>query len=55
MDEGALVALIGAAVLAFLVRFFNVIIAWLAKVLQVEAPEPIGTHVVHTVTPDDET
>lgn len=34
-------ALVGALSLAFIVRVFNVVVVWLARVLDVEAPAPI--------------
>ena len=43
MDADQLAALIGAAVLGFVIRVFNTVVAWLARVLDVEAPEPIPT------------
>lgn len=43
MDANAVIALIGAALLAFVVRAFNVVLQWLARVLGVEPPEPIPT------------
>lgn len=42
MDSDAIIALFGAVVLAFVVRFFNVVLEWLARVLGVNAPEPIA-------------
>ena len=41
MDINAIIALVGAAVLAFVVRMANVVVIWLARVLGVEAPDPI--------------
>lgn len=39
--DGAVVAIIAAAVLGFIVRVFNIVVEWLAKVLGVEPPAPI--------------
>lgn len=41
MDGSAIVAIIGGAVVAFAVRAFNVVLEWLAKVLDVEPSTPI--------------
>lgn len=43
MTAEQVVALFGAAVLALVVRLFNVIVAWLARVLRVQPPDPIPT------------
>lgn len=54
-----IIALISAAVLAFIIRFFNVVILWLAKLLAVNPPEPIPpsplSEVVHPKSPLDHT
>lgn len=39
--DGPVVAIIAAAVLGFIVRVFNIVVEWLAKVLGVEPPAPI--------------
>ena len=41
MDTNAVVAIVASALLAFVVRAFNVVLEWLAKVLDVEPVEPI--------------
>lgn len=41
MDGNAVWALVGSVVLAFIVRFANIVIEWLARVLGTKAPEPI--------------
>jgi hypothetical protein len=41
MDANAVFALLGAAILAFAVRVFNMVAQWLSKVLGVDPPEPI--------------
>lgn len=41
MDSDQIISLIGAFLLAFVVRFFNVVLEWLSKVLGVNAPDPI--------------
>ena len=43
MTSEQIIALIGAALLAFIVRVFNVVVQWLARVLRVQPPEPIPT------------
>lgn len=43
MDGNAIVALIGGAVVAFIIRVFNVVVAWLSRVLGVVPPDPIPT------------
>jgi hypothetical protein len=43
MDTNAIVAIIGGAVVAFIIRVFNVVVEWLARVLGVEPPAPIPT------------
>lgn len=43
MDANAIAALIGAAALGFVVRVFNTVLEWLAKLLDVEPVEPIPT------------
>jgi hypothetical protein len=43
MDANAIIALLSAAILAFVVRVFNMVGAWLSKVLGVDPPEPIKT------------
>lgn len=47
IDPNQILALVGAALLAFVVRAFNVVLEWLARVLGVEPVEPIPT-------PDDD-
>lgn len=51
MGSDQIIALIGACVLAFIVRIFNVVVEWLSRVLGVEAPEPIPTHHTAATTP----
>lgn len=41
MDANAVWAIVGSVVLAFIVRFANIVIEWLARVLGTKAPEPI--------------
>lgn len=41
MNANGIGALIAAAVLAFAVRMFNVIVEWVARVLGVTKPDPI--------------
>jgi hypothetical protein len=43
MNASAVFALLSAAILAFVVRVFNIVGAWLSKVLGVDPPEPIKT------------
>lgn len=43
MDRSSIIALAASALLAFLVRFLNVILAWLSRVLGVVPPAPIPT------------
>lgn len=43
MNSDQVFALIGACLLAFIVRVFNVVVEWLSRVLGVEPPEPIPT------------
>lgn len=41
MDSNQALALLGAVIIAFVVRMFNVVIEWLSHVLGVEPPDPI--------------
>lgn len=41
MESNGVWALVGAIVIAFLIRVFNIISEWLSRILGVEAPEPI--------------
>jgi hypothetical protein len=49
MDTNAIIAIIGGAVVAFIIRVFNVVVEWLARVLDVEPPAPIPTVDLTTV------
>lgn len=51
MSNDQIIALIGATVLAFVVRFFNIVIQWLAKALGVNPPEPIPAGSVSDAVP----
>lgn len=43
MDANAIFAIIGGTVLAFAVRFFNLLLQWLSRVLGVAPADPIPT------------
>lgn len=43
MDSNGVWALVGAIVIAFLIRVFNMISEWLSRILGVDAPDPIPT------------
>lgn len=43
MNSDQIFALIGACLLAFIVRVFNVVVEWLSRVLGVDPPDPIGS------------
>lgn len=43
MDTNAVVAIIGGALVAFIIRVFNVVVEWLSKLLGVDPPAPIPT------------
>lgn len=55
MDSNAIIALVGAVVIAFIVRVFNVVVEWLARILGVDPPDPIPQSMnevaKHEVTP----
>ena len=42
MDSNGVYALIGAVVLAFIIRALNMVSQWLAHLLKVDEPEPIA-------------
>lgn len=43
MDEGAWIAIIGSIIIGLVVRLSNMLVAWLARLMGVEPPEPIPT------------
>lgn len=50
MESNGVLALVGAIVVAFLIRVFNILSEWLSRILGVEAPEPIpSVRVKHPV------
>lgn len=54
MTNDQIIALVGAAVLAFIVRVFNVVVEWLSRILGVRPPEPIPVShddIDHTAPP----
>lgn len=53
MDTNAIVALIGGAVVAFIIRVFNVVVSWLSRVLGVAPPDPIPTETADRPLGDD--
>lgn len=51
MTTDQIISLVAASLLAFIVRFFNVVLEWLSRVLGVKPPEPIPTAVGPDVAP----
>lgn len=45
MDSDQIIALVGAVILAVIVRVSNMVLKWLSRVLGVDEPDPIGSNV----------
>lgn len=43
MDADTVIALLGSAVIATVLRLSNVLVSWLSRVLRVDPPPPITT------------